>query len=158
MLPNGQVLFAAGGLNLTKPSRLFDFNPHTDQIAGVRTPELLSRALKETDTSALRMLVLPTGQVLLDDGTHALWVYTPTGSPRPAWRPAVQSVVHNRGRIFTLTGTQITGISEGAAYGDDAQMATNYPIIVLKSSQNGEVTFCADIRLEQHRRSNGQDP
>ncbi len=141
MLPNGQVLFAAGGLNLTKPSRLFDFNPQTDRIAGVRTPESLARALKETDTSALRMLVLPTGQVLLDDGTHALWVYTPTGSPRRAWRPAVQSVVHNQGRIFTLAGTQITGISEGAAYGDDAQMATNYPIIVFKSSQNGEVTF-----------------
>ncbi len=42
---------------------------------------------------------------------------------------------------FTLTGTQLNGISEGAAYGDDAQMSTNYPIVELKNSKNGTVTY-----------------
>src|SRR5207249_912507 len=41
---------------------------------------------------------------------------------------------------YTLTGTQLSGISEGAAYGDDAEMSSNYPIIKLVSS-TGTVTY-----------------
>ncbi len=141
VLPNGQVLFAACRLDLTQPSQLFVFNPDSGRITSVRTPELLTQALKWTDTSPLRMLVLPTGQVLLDDGTHNLWVYTSTGSPRRSSRPAIQRIVHDHGETFTLTGTQINGISEGAAYGDDAQMATNYPIVRLTNPQNGTIIY-----------------
>jgi hypothetical protein len=39
-----------------------------------------------------------------------------------------------------LTGTQLTGISEGAAYGDDAEMSTNYPIVQLVSG-SGQVYY-----------------
>jgi len=158
MLPNGQVVFAACRLNLTQPSRLFDFNPDTGRITRVRTPKILTRALKETDTSALRMLVLPTGQLLLDDGTHTLWVYTPTGSPRRSWRPTIQKVVHDRGGTFTLTGTQINGISEGAAYGDDAQMATNYPIVRLRNSQNGTIAYARTFRWSSTGVATGTAP
>src|SRR5262249_10360745 len=31
----------------------------------------------------------------------------------------------------TLTGTQLNGQSEGASYGDDAEMSSNYPIVYL---------------------------
>ena len=30
---------------------------------------------------------------------------------------------------FHLTGTLLNGISQGAAYGDDAQMDSNYPLV-----------------------------
>ena len=33
--------------------------------------------------------------------------------------------------VYTLTGTQLNGLNEGAYYGDDHQQATNYPIIQL---------------------------
>jgi hypothetical protein len=33
-----------------------------------------------------------------------------------------------------LTGTLLNGISEGAAYGDDAQMNSNYPLVRLTNS------------------------
>jgi hypothetical protein len=35
-----------------------------------------------------------------------------------------------------VTGTLFNGISEGASYGDDWQMATNYPIVRLTSGAN----------------------
>ena len=35
---------------------------------------------------------------------------------------------------YTLTGTRLTGISEGANYGDDAGLSTNYPIVRFTGS------------------------
>ena len=54
-----------------------------------------------------------------------------------SWRPKIRSVTNNGNGTFTLLGTQLNGISEGAAYGDDAQMATNYPIVQLKNPKTG---------------------
>ena len=36
-----------------------------------------------------------------------------------------------RGNLVTLTGTQFNGISEGSTYGDDIEMSSNYPIVML---------------------------
>ena len=55
--------------------------------------------------------------------------YQSAGSPQNSWRPTIDNIKENSDGSFTLTGTQINGLSEGAAYGDDAQMATNYPIV-----------------------------
>jgi hypothetical protein len=33
------------------------------------------------------------------------------------------------GEPYTLKGTQFNGLSQGAAYGDDAQSATNFPLV-----------------------------
>jgi hypothetical protein len=78
--------------------------------------------------------MLPTGQMLLTTGVGArLAVYTPDGAPDASWLPAVSSVSRS-GDTFTLTGTQLNGLSEGAAYGDDAQMASNYPIVQLQDT------------------------
>ena len=35
-----------------------------------------------------------------------------------------------------MTGSQLNGVSEGAYYGDDAQMSTNYPIVRLSNASN----------------------
>src|SRR5262249_10347724 len=87
-----------------------------------------------------RMLVLPSGQVLLTNGSNRLAVYTPVGSPATAWKPTISSVVDNGDGTFTLTGTQLNGLSEGAGYGDDAEMSSNYPLIRLVDA-NGHVAY-----------------
>ena len=86
------------------------------------------------------MLVLPTGQVMLANDTGQIDIYTPSGSPNAAWKPTVSNIAYVSGSTFSLTGTTLDGIDEGAAYGDDQQMATNYPIVELTST-NGQVTF-----------------
>jgi hypothetical protein len=40
-----------------------------------------------------------------------------------------------------LQGTQLNGLSQGAAYGDDAQAATNYPLVRITDS-TGAVVYC----------------
>jgi hypothetical protein len=80
-------------------------------------------------------LMLPNGQVLFAQRySSQLWVYTPGGSPKAAWRPKITSVAKNADGSYLLSGTQLNGISEGASFGDDAEMSTNYPIVRLKGS------------------------
>jgi len=50
--------------------------------------------------------------------------------------PKISSVVQTPNGSYLLTGSLLTGISEGAAYGDDAQMSTNYPIVSLTQGSN----------------------
>ena len=83
-----------------------------------------------------------------------LYVYTPSGSPQAAWKPTITSVVAN-GNHYTLTGTQLNGLSAGASYGDDAEMDTNYPIIEADKWHRAGL-LRADVQLEQHRRGHGQ--
>jgi hypothetical protein len=40
-----------------------------------------------------------------------------------------------------ITGTQFNGLSQGSAYGDDAQQATNYPLVRIKDSA-GHLVYC----------------
>ena len=118
VLPNGDILFAADTPLFHGPTFVFEFDPTTNTYTNV-TP---SGSIINTSSASYieRMLVLPTGQVLYTTGGNQLAVYTPVGSPATAWKPTISSVVDNGDGTFTLTGTQLNGISEGAFYGDDA--------------------------------------
>lgn len=94
------------------------------------------------------MLVLPDGGVLMPSlcNQAQLYIYySPNGSPLTLGQPTIDpgattgpapgwavTRVTRSGNIFYVTGTGFTGISEGAAYGDDAQMASNYPLVRLR--------------------------
>src|SRR5262249_11997368 len=49
-------------------------------------------------------------------------------------RPTITGIADNGDGTFTLTGTQLTGISEGSNYGDDMESNTNYPIVQFKDA------------------------
>jgi hypothetical protein len=121
------------------PAEVFDFDPAAGTISPV-SPAIPDPDLKTESVYNLSMLMLPTGQVLFSDGSYQLWVYTPAGTANPIYQPVPTNVVYNGGGVFTLTGTQLTGQTAGAAYGDDYEMDENYPIVSL--SANGEVYYC----------------
>lgn len=132
ILPDGHVIFAADTPLFTGQTQLFDFDPTTNTITQMTAlPAALTTQLGGP-SFVDRMLVLPSGQLLLTTSSNQLWAYTPGGLPSDAWRPTISSI-SGRGP-FVLTGTQLTGISEGASYGDDAEMSTNYPIVQLTDS------------------------
>jgi hypothetical protein len=87
------------------------------------------------------MLDLPDGSVLYSQFSSRLYVYRPAGSPLAAGKPAITCITRNSDGSFHLTGTQLNGISEGAAYGDDNQMDSNYPLVRLTNSA-GNVYYC----------------
>ena len=138
--PNGDVLFAAGpidGVHNSPPTTIFEYDPTANTITEVTAsgPNLSHQVFVS------RMLVLPSGQILFSNGyDNNLSVYNPAGSPSASWAPTITGISGAGSGTFLLTGTQLNGLDEGAAYGDDAQMASNYPIVQL-TAPNGTVTF-----------------
>ncbi len=97
------------------------------------------------------MLMLPDGTVLychIEEGNlfysqfgSQLYVYIPIGPQVESGAPVINSITPNADGSFHLTGTGLTGISEGAAFGDDAQMACNYPLITFHDTNNNHVDY-----------------
>jgi hypothetical protein len=89
------------------------------------------------------MLLLPTGQVLVTEQTNDVEIYTPKGSADPVWAPTITSVPRTvaRGNSYVIKGTQFNGLSQGAAYGDDTQAATNYPLVRIINNSSKRVFY-----------------
>lgn len=89
------------------------------------------------------MLDLPDGSVLFVGGQNSssLYIYIPVGAPLAAGQPIINTITENLDGSYHLTGTNLNGISEGAMYGDDEQMACNYPLVRLTNSATGNVYY-----------------
>jgi hypothetical protein len=89
------------------------------------------------------MLDLPDGSVLLVGGQNSgsLYIYTPAGPPWPAGQPVIHSLTENADGTYHLTGQGFNGLSEGAMFGDDEQMACNYPLVRLTNNTSGNVYY-----------------
>lgn len=90
------------------------------------------------------MLLLPTGEVLFSNGTHDVELYIPDGIPNPSWRPQITNSPSQvqRGRTYTIRGRQLNGLSQAVSYGDDASMATNYPLVRIHNLSTNKITYC----------------
>jgi hypothetical protein len=137
LLPNGNVLTAAGPGAYQPGVELFEFDgTRLFEVSG--TPNSMSEPSYQ-----LFFLVLPSGEVLASDGSSDVEVYTETGAPNPAWAPTITEAPSTvvRGTTYELKGTQFNGLSQGAAYGDDYQPATNYPLVRITNDQSGHVFY-----------------
>ena len=121
------------------PTYFFEFNPATNTLAPIANPPTSG-----VQPFTARFILLPTGQVLYANGSSNVQVYTPSGTPDPMWKPNITQVPATlvRNLTYTLSGRQINGVSQAVSYGDDATMATNYPIVRIQNSATGHVFFC----------------
>jgi len=89
------------------------------------------------------MLVLPTGQILLTDFSNDIELYTSASGPRREWAPVVAYVPNSLrvGRSYQAFGFRFNGLSQGAFYGDDAQAATNFPLVRITNLATGHVRY-----------------
>jgi len=137
ILPDGNVLVATSPF-FAAPTTFFEF----DGTAFTQVPAPPSASGQPSFT--VRLLPLPNGRVLYtlaDGATIDVEVYAPNGSANSAWKPAITSVpaTLTHGKTYKISGKQFNGLSAGAAYGDDAQMATNYPLVEIKNKKTGHV-------------------
>ena len=141
LLPNGSVLVAVGPYNAGwsgPPTHFFEFD------GAHLHPQANPASAGAEPTFNARLLVLPSGDVLYSNCTGTIEMYTPSGGPHPAWRPRITEVPRHlhAGGTFRLHGLQLNGLSQANAYGDDAQMATNYPLVRLQGAAGMGVVFC----------------
>jgi hypothetical protein len=143
LLVNGKVLclVAPHGDGGAYPNgqQFFEYAPDSSGGTLTAAPDA---GLDSDKTPAFtgRMLALPNGQVLYSNFNTQLAVYTPDSGPNPAWKPFVSGVSANTDGSYQVSGTQFNGLSEGAYYGDDASMSTNYPLVRLTDG-SGAVTY-----------------
>ena len=145
LLPNGNVLCdtsPSGG----PPSYFFEFD-------GANLIQVTGPPNAPFDGSFFgRMLVLPTGEILFTDGSTDVELFTfsgpsraiaSSGSYNPHWAPKIQSSPStvSPGGSYVISGHHFNGFSQGAAYGDNAQSATNYPLVRITNLTTGHVFY-----------------
>jgi hypothetical protein len=132
MMANGRLLFCTCALGAGNPPMSFyEYDAGSNSFEQVDGPGPVTNSV---GPFASVMLDLPDGNVLFACHTNQLYVYTPSGAPLAAGKPGITGIVRNADGSYHLTGTQLNGISEGAAFGDDAQMNSNYPLVRITDS------------------------
>jgi hypothetical protein len=118
LLPNGNVLVES------ESGIAYEFNG-TALMAGPYAPG--------------SYMVLPTGEVLV--GGYAL--YSSVGTPSSAWAPVITGAptTVTRGSTYQVFGQQFNGLSQAAAYGDEFETATNYPLVRITNVASGHVFY-----------------
>lgn len=158
LLPNGKVLCVVGPVNgisddYLAPMYFFEFEPATGLLNLVANPPSNPPGIPPF---AGRFLPLPNGEVLFSNGSDNMSIYEPGGSPNPVWRPTIAAIEDLGGTpvstlaknyFFKLYGRQLNGLSQAASYGDDAQMATNYPLVRIHNTASNHVAYC---RTQNH--------
>jgi hypothetical protein len=140
ILPDGNVLFDVGPCVYNAPLAFFLYNASSNTISAV--PNIPNAA--NDSPYYTRMLALPNGQVLFNDGSNQMLVYTAGGTANAAWAPSITSISATAltpGKTASLSGTQLAGLSQGAAYGDDVQDNTNFPLVRITNTESGVVTY-----------------
>lgn len=138
LLPSGNVLVVASPGVFQCCLQFFEFNG-----SNLISAPLAQNSNQRTSFQE-NMLVLPTGQVLLVDQSNVVQIYTPAGTFQSSWQPTISSVASSLTAGSTnnsISGTQFNGLSQGAMYGDDAQSATNYPLVRITNNSTGHVFY-----------------
>ena len=139
ILPSGHVLFGGSPGGSGTGLKYFEFNGLS--LVSVPAP---SRASSDA-TYYTSLLLLPTGQVMFVDGSKVAQIYTPAASPtyNASWAPAITSVpsILDNATTYQISGTQFNGLSQGSAYGDESQNATNYPLVRITNNTTGHVVY-----------------
>ncbi len=168
LLPNGRVLCVAGPMAANKddyPSGtyFFEFDPASNSLKQIFSPETGSIEPFPGCPYESRMLLLPTGEVLFVgklkvSGEVKVYVYQPDkpdSKLQTSLQPKIERVqsalegntnILNRGETYLLRGKRFNGVSQAVSYGDDATMATNYPLArLVKKGVSGapdKVWYC----------------
>jgi hypothetical protein len=144
MMSDGKILIAAtdkvvnGGSNNFARFFQYDYAAGTNgngSFSPLSCPGNNSVGCSMTASpSNFLFLDLPDGNVLVTLSANQpddLYVFKPGGTQLPAGKPVIASITENLNGTYHLTGTGLNGISGGAAFGDDAQMDSNYPLVRL---------------------------
>jgi hypothetical protein len=142
LLPDGNVLLSVAPISpcYAGGTAFYEFNGST--YTSVPAPTGAAAG----PTYIGRFLVLPTGQIFYtqSNAVKVAQIYQPVGTFQAAWQPAITSVAATLTAGSTnnlIQGTQFNGLSQGAMYGDDQQIATNYPLVRIINKATRHVFY-----------------
>ena len=148
LLPNGRVLCAVGPVDgiadhYNGPTTFFEYDPSGSNADALTRHAVQPRNNDRAPSTGI-LLLLPSAEVLFFNGTNDVWIYASDVKSQPQWAPTITAVPIELELCgtYTLQGTQLNGLSQACSYGDDAAMATNYPLVRLSSKTLKSVHYC----------------
>lgn len=146
LLTNGQVLLTASpspACSYPGPTTFYLYDSSTNKATITPGPTNNGQACFEG-----RFLLLPSGEVLYSNQSGTVSLLAPVGGAQAAWAPTITDCPNAviLGHTYQIFGTQFNGRSQACSYGDDAQMATNYPIARLQDT-SGNIYY---LRTANH--------
>lgn len=106
---------------------------------GIQSYEWNGKKLTAVAATPGSLIVLPTGQVLVGGSE----IYNPVGTYQASWAPTITKFPSSvtRGATYRISGTQFNGLSQAAAFGDEFETATNYPLVRITNNSTGHVFY-----------------
>ncbi len=128
--PNGNVLAMMSPGLFQSGCQFVEYNPTTNSLADAPNPEHCP-----SDSSYVgHLMILPTGQIMFTDFSGTVEIYTPASGIVSGVAPTITSVsssINSPSTDNSLSGTQLNGLTQNNAYGDDYQGDTDYPLVKL---------------------------
>ena len=162
MMVDGKVLCAMSPAptpadHFPTPTKFYVFDPATNAFTQTGAPG--GGTSIADSVYVFCFLTLPDGSVMsVQQGMNTCYVYTPDGAPIAAGKPAIASVTKTAASTYLLAGTGFNGISQGASYGDDWQMNTNYPLARLTSANGTVVRYARTFNWNRTGVATGAAP
>jgi len=156
ILPNGNLLTVTSylgrdtnNLSIMGPTRYLEY----DWMSNTWLPvieDLMLPPSSGTSTN-IKMLPLPNGQIMVinmnaNPGSGGIAFYTSKGVSNPSWAPivdSISSVTLAPEKSFNISGKQLSGLTQGAQFGDEFESATNYPLVRVVNNISHHVFYAA---------------
>jgi len=128
--PNGKVLAMYSPGLFQGGCQFVEYNPVANALADAPNPSHCP-----SDSSYVgHLMILPTGQIMFTDFSSTVEIYTPASGTVSGVAPTITSVgstLNSPSTSNPLSGTQLNGLTQNNAYGDDYQGDTDYPLVQL---------------------------
>jgi len=138
VLPNGQVMVIGSPGCYNAPATAYLFNGKT--LTNIPAPP----QFPNDSSYNVRLIVLPTGQIMEADGSTDVEIYTGSHKVYRGIAPSISSVPTTLapGTTYTVSGKRFNGYTQANFYGDDDSQATNFPLVRIVNSSTGHVFYC----------------
>jgi centrosomal CEP192-like protein len=128
--PNGKVLAMLSPGLFQSGCQFVEYDPVANTLTNTVNPTNCPG-----DSSYVgHLMILPTGQIMFTDFSNLVEIYTPASGVVAGVAPTIDPLSGSVGSPSTnntLSGTQLNGLSQNNAYGDDYQGDTDYPLVQL---------------------------
>ena len=150
VLPSGNVLINGGGfifyesplyMSYMPPAKYYLYNVKENSLSQLIDDPLAAGTT--TWAPGISMLVLPNGQVLVSHA-NKIAAYRDSGEPENSWRPIVDSISNTSiktGEKYSISGRQVSGLTQGTHFGDELQNPTNFPLVRVVNDATGNVFY-----------------
>ena len=161
ILPNGNVLTVTSHLardtnnqDIMGPAKYFEY----DLASNAWLPVIDDLMLPPSSSlsTRIKMLPLPNGQIMVINSDAnpgrggGIAFYRSKGVPNSSWAPVVDKVSEKTftpGKSYTVSGKQLSGLTQGSQFGDEFETATNYPLLRIVNKSTHHVFYATTSRF-----------